>query len=383
VFEVSGTIRANTELEIRNPYITIAGQTAPAPGITLRGAGLLIMASDVLVQHLTVRVGDDPNGPPPENRDALRIESFQDPIKNIVVDHCSFSWSLDEMVSIFEKASNVSLLNNIFAEPLHDSLHPDGPHGYGVLIGAASNQVSAVSLVGNLMAHQLDRNPLSLAQDVVLVNNLVYNAGREVALGSRGATDTRTSIVGNVFVRGPNSDRGAPVTLIGSGPDALGSGTQVYLADNLWPGSSSDATAAAWAESPLSKSSIVARSAPAWPNGLAARATSGNGTLNQVLATAGARPASRDAVDLRIVAGVRNNGGQSVNCVADDGSARCGRNAGGWPALTQRTRALALPQNPNQIASDGYSNLEKWLHGMAAQVEGRAVAPAAPKANVQ
>ncbi len=74
VFEVSGTIRITTDMMIRNGNLTIAGQTAPSPGIMIRGAALRIQASDILVQHIRVRAGDDPNGPDPDNRDSLKIE---------------------------------------------------------------------------------------------------------------------------------------------------------------------------------------------------------------------------------------------------------------------------------------------------------------------
>ncbi|UPK05378.1 hypothetical protein [Bradyrhizobium sp. 170] len=94
IFEVSGYIDISPELSIFNPYLTIAGQTAPSPGITRRGGNLVIATSDVLVQHIRVRVGDDA-GSDPEDRDALTIDghsgSESNPIKNIVVDHCSFS----------------------------------------------------------------------------------------------------------------------------------------------------------------------------------------------------------------------------------------------------------------------------------------------------
>ena len=84
VFEVAGTINLTSELKVKNPYITIAGQTAPSPGITLRGAGLRITTHDVLVQHIRIRVGDNPNGPNPENRDGLGING-QSGVYNIVV----------------------------------------------------------------------------------------------------------------------------------------------------------------------------------------------------------------------------------------------------------------------------------------------------------
>src|SRR5262245_37354590 len=144
VFEVSGTIRITSDLIVRNGRLTIAGQTAPSPGITIRGAALRInQTSDVLVQHLRVRAGDDPNGPDPDNRDSLKIEgSDATPVRNIVIDHCTFSWAIDEVASVWGPHDNVTLSNNIFAEPLHESIHPSAsggvtPHGFGVIIGSS------------------------------------------------------------------------------------------------------------------------------------------------------------------------------------------------------------------------------------------------------
>src|SRR3569832_2099856 len=74
VFEVGGYIRLTEDLLIRNGPITIAGQTAPSPGITIRGAALKIQGSNVLVQHIRVRAGDDPTGPAPDNRDAMKLQ---------------------------------------------------------------------------------------------------------------------------------------------------------------------------------------------------------------------------------------------------------------------------------------------------------------------
>jgi hypothetical protein len=182
VFEVSGVIRLTTDLMIRNSKITIAGQTAPSPGIMLRGAALRIQASDVLVQHIRVRTGDDLNGPDPDNRDSLKIEgSATKPLNNIVIDHCSFSWAVDETASVWGQVDNVTFTNNIFAEPLNESIHPaysgNGvqKHGFGVLIGSAAG--NSVTMVGNLLAHIVERNPLSRASEFVFVNNLVYDRG--------------------------------------------------------------------------------------------------------------------------------------------------------------------------------------------------------------
>jgi hypothetical protein len=91
------------------------------------------------------------------------------------------------------------------------------------------------------------------------------------------------------------------------------------------------------------------------------------------------RPGERDTADARVVDSVRNRTGRFVNCVSADGSDRCARNAGGWPASVSRTRVLQLPADPDRVNPDGYTNLEKWLQQLAAEVEGRAEVPAPPR----
>jgi len=220
VFDVSGAIRITSDLVIRNNQIRIAGQTAPSPGIMIRGAAILITASDVLIQHIRVRTGDDTTGPNPDNRDSLKISgTAAKPVRNVVIDHCSFSWSIDEIASTWGPHDNITFTNNIFAEPLNDSLHPqyDGtsvmPHGFGVLFGQADN--SSITFVGNLMAHIVERNPLSRATELVMVNNLVYNRGTmDLDLQGEGGRVSNSSVVGNVFMRGPSFSRDTKPILV-------------------------------------------------------------------------------------------------------------------------------------------------------------------------
>lgn len=382
VFEVSGTITLPDDLTVRNRYITIAGQTAPSPGITLRGSGLLIKASDVLVQHIRVRPGDATGGEPPGNRDALKIEAPREaPISNVVVDHCTFTWSLDEIASAWQYWDNISLLNNIFAEPLHDSIHPEGKHGFGVLIGPVDG---SATLAGNLFANMESRNPMTAASRTVIVNNLIYNwANSAIDLQSRGLV-TQNSVVGNVFVRGPDTwSNKAPV---GFRADAstLRSGAKVFLSDNLLQGGAS--TSDAWASSvagsiygSLNVANFKSTAPLAWPASMTTLPTSENVVRDHVLKYSGARPADRDAVDTRIINQTRNGTGRMINCVASNGTTRCQLNGGGYPALAENRRALTLPANPNEVTASGYTNLELWLHRMAAQVEGRSVSsPEAP-----
>jgi hypothetical protein len=387
VFEVSGYIRLSSDMIIRNSKITIAGQTAPSPGITIRGAALRVQASDVLIQHLRFRVGDDPNGPDPENRDSLKIEgSSTKPVKNIVIDHCTFSWAIDELVSVWGPHDNITFSNNIFSEPLHDSIHPqkDGtgtePHGYGLLIGSVSSG-GRVSLIGNLFAHIYERNPLSRAKELVFVNNLVYNRGtRDLDLQSEQSRVTKSVVEGNVFVRGPsyvNDSR--PIYVRTSGSYREYSGAKVYVRDNRGPGGTSTSATVVLTGGDII-SGLMTASRPVWNTGLTARSTADNAVYNRVLQYAGARPASRDNTDKRIVDSVKNRNGYIINCVSSNGSTRCQKNARGWSTLAQNTRRLTLPSNPSSVASNGYTNLENWLHSMDETAQGltQSTSPVAP-----
>jgi hypothetical protein len=388
VFEVSGVIRLTADLTIRNGQLRIAGQTAPSPGIMIRGAGIKVTASDVLIQHLRVSPGDASSGPDPENRDALKITGTSaKPVRNVVIDHCSFSWSIDEIASTWGPHDNITFTNNIFAEPLDDSIHPqyDGsgvmPHGFGVLFGPADN--SSITFVGNLMAHIVERNPLSRASEFVMVNNLVYNRGNR-GLDLQGPDDriSKNSIVGNEFLLGPNFGRDtSPIFVRTEGADRLISGSRVYNSDNAAPDTDiSDAPLVTLVGGTLP--SLMTTSKPVWNSGLVVRRTAGNEVYTRVLANAGARPTDRDSVDRRIVSSVRSRTGKIINCVASNGTTRCNKNAGGWPTYAQNRRTLTLPANQASIASNGYSNLENWLNSMDRSLGGttQAESPAAPAA---
>jgi hypothetical protein len=390
VFEVSGIIHITADLMIRNGNLRIAGQTAPSPGIMLRGAAILVAASDVLIQHIRVRTGDDRIGPNPDNRDSLRISGMPDkPVHNVVIDHCSFSWSVDELASTWGPHDNITFSNNIFAEPLNDSIHPqyDGtgtmPHGYGVLFGSADH--SSITFVGNLLAHIVERNPLSRATQLVMVNNLVYDrAHMDVDLQGQDGLISDSSIVGNEFLRGPSFDRPTrPIFVRTLGSYSLVPGSRVYVHDNRAPDSGSTYSALVT----LTGGDVISRlmtetSAPVWNTGLVARNTANNAVYDRVLSYAGARPNDRDSVDKRVVLDVRKRTGKIINCVSPNGTTRCSKNAGGWPTYAHNRRTLTLPSNQSSIASNGYSNLENWLNSVDRSVDHvvQAESPASPPA---
>lgn len=377
VFEVSGTIDLDSTIRVENPYLTIAGQTAPAPGIMIRGASLAIATSHVLVQHIAIRPGDGLDGSNLRSRDSVKVLGTNGPAHNVVFDHCSLSWAIDENIEVWgDNWDGVTLSNNIFSEPLRNSPEEaGGAQGYGALVDAATGHVA---FIGNLFAHAYNRNPRSAAEDFVFVNNVVYNAGvTQLNLFNKNGLASNNSIVGNVFIKGQDTFAPMPILLNGAGVTdvltAILSGTSIYLEDN----EAEEATLDPWSivlnESDVPLSLLRASTPPVWPSNLDALPTEGGAVLDYVLTNAGTRPGQRNAVDARVVQDVRDGTGRIINCVSDDGSHRCRKNAGGWPSLANNTRVLDVPGNPSGDSDDdGYTNVEEWLHAFAAQVESRA-----------
>jgi hypothetical protein len=252
-----------------------------------------------------------------------------------------------------------------------------------VLFGPSDN--SSITFVGNLMAHIVARNPLSRAAELVMVNNVVYDRGQtDVDLASQDGRVSKTSVVGNVFLRGPSFSRDTrPIIVRTSSRFSLLPGSRVYVYDNSAPDSGSTYSELVTLTGGDVLPNLMSQTtAPIWNIGLVARKTANSAVYNRVLSFAGARPTDRDSVDKRIVASVRNRNGQIINCVSSNGTTRCNKNAGGWPTLAQNRRTLALPSNQDSIASNGYSHLENWLNSMDQSMDGvvQAASPTSPPA---
>lgn len=344
VFEVGGMISLADRIIVDNPYVTIAGQTAPSPGITLKGAGITIRTHDVLLQHLRIRVGDSPQGPDPMIRDGMEIlgpESF-----NVVVDHVSASWAIDENGSTWYPLSGVTINQCIFSEGLKNSLHPKGPHSMGLLIGDHSHDIF---IRGNLFAHNSERNPrINGDTSVVLVNNLAYNVQSSsfVLIGSiKGSS--HVSAAGNVFLKGPNTR--SRVVAIKVDEDAT-KGTAIYLKDNIPSFSEFDYEG---------QFDPRVQAPPIWVSPLEVMRS--EFVEDWVLANAGARPLDRDDVDKRVVAEVKNRSGKVIDKPED---------SGGWLSFEQSKRPFVVPMRPHDDDDgDGYSNIEEVLHELSRQLE--------------
>lgn len=345
-FEVGGRIDLKSDLRVRDPHVTVAGQTAPSPGITLAGGGLRISTHDVVVQHLRIRVGSEPGDTPLDDRDGIAIIGERNgsrPVYNVVIDHCSVSWAVDEGISTwFTPVHDITIRNSIVSEMLKDAGHPKGEHGYGLLVGDGSRRVS---VIGNLFAHNTRRNPVAgPGTETLIANNIVYDAAYNAIHFYGGPEPFLSSVVGNLVLPGPSSRKGDAVHF----QRRFHPASRVYLDGNRGPLGTGRAELVRADEPERAMQPLTAR--PPVPfDGLALVPAERLPAV--LLPRVGARPKDRDEVDRRIVAQVRAGGGGTI----DDP-----REVGGWPMPAPTWRPLSPPADP--------AHNERWLDRYAAEV---------------
>jgi len=330
----------------------------------LSGAGIRVATKEVVVQHLQIRPGDIKEGMDPSRRDGLAVggNSSTNPSYNIVLDHLSVSWGIDENASTWDpQTHDVTFSNCIIAEGLKNSIHPKGAHSMGLLIGSYSTDIS---IFNNLLAHNQDRNTyFQPGVTAEYLNNVVYDWGSawsnmtNLSDYNKLGVPVLLNFVGNYYKAGAASAKKGVIA-----GTSLVNSTRIYALANIGPTRLSD-SGDQWLISALPTSPYRTTS-PAIPSsGITARTPTA--AFDHVLANVGSRPKQRSVVDTRIISEVRNGTGDLKDCVAG-----CTRNAGGWPTIDQNRRVLTIPSNPNgDDNGDGYTNLENWLHGYLAQVQ--------------
>jgi hypothetical protein len=384
VFRVGGTITLQAGVDVLEPFLTVAGQTAPGGGVMINGAGLSILTHDVLLQHLRIRPGAiSPINP--EDNDAVTVLGYLGSGYNVVVDHVSMSWSEDEVFSTYAGAHDVTLSWSLVAEPLRLSRHQKGAHSAGVLF---TDGARCATMHHTLVAHAGFRNPLlqGLGRFDV-VENVLYDWG-ELATEVRdlGAV-SQVNLVGNVYRPGPSSQTAWRQVNVGVGhpvnqlikPESLYSTAthpRLFAFENFGP-ARPDATTDEWSiaswsfgteDLPDDYRSPTPFETPAVPRILGS-------VVDAVLAGTGATLPERDAVDARVVTEVVTGGGRIIDHVEE---------VGGFPTLAPGTpppdadhdgmpdtweNAHGLnPADPSDGAADrngdGYTNLEEYLHSL-------------------
>lgn len=323
VFEVGGVIDLDMkELRITEPFLTIAGQTAPQPGITVIKGGLTIATHDVVVRHLRVRPGDGLR--PKWSGDIDAITTVRG-ARDVIVDHCSLTWATDENLSAsstrflgesekawMEAASRrITYSNNIIAEGLANATHAKGEHSKGSLI---HDHVNDILIVGNLYAHNYERNPLFKggARGQV-INNLIYDPGQRavhynlIAEEWLGHPYSRGQVVarGNVMREGISTEEVAFFQVGGSGD------VNVYLEDNLAVDRLGNPVQqqGRYTTTPIEVEAM--KRPPALPFGVTLLPAAK--VQDEVIANAGARPWDRDDVDRRILADTIEGRGRIID----------------------------------------------------------------------
>lgn len=373
IFRVSGTIALKSAIVINKPYITIAGQTAPGDGICLKNYALVIAADHVIVRYIRCRPGDNAKA----EGDSLSLSSG----RNIIVDHCSTSWSVDETLSASSRGrlGNVTVQWCIISESLDDSIHHKGSHGYGSLIrGSFGN---GYTYHHNLYAHHHARLPrpgnyIDSSRDpegfvLDFRNNVIYNWAGDAAGynadGSNGTNSiTKINFIGNYYKSGNNS----------TGSLAFSESThtaRAFFSDNCMNGSYPDDP---WSLVTFKKFSDEDKKVYKQPEPIPVPAVKTDDAITaykRILAESGAILPKRDAVDIRIVNDVKNGTGKIIN---DE------QQVGGWPELksTEPPKDADKDGMPdewekqhgfdsNDLAdgnedtdANGYTNLEEYLN---------------------
>lgn len=381
IFKVSGYIILESELKISKGDITIAGQTAPGDGITLRGsensdmAGIAINTNNVIVRGLRIRLG--PGRDHGKNGDALQMTWGG---RNIIFDHCSFSWGTDEIINPWG-ASQITFQNCIFSEALMYSSHEYStdsssdryyrPHSMGMIVGSGSTDIS---ICNSIFAHNNQRNPLiggnsDSGKKFELVNNVYYNWGE---FGTVLSSDVglEINLINNVHIEGPDTNSSRyPIQISSSARIYAKGNINKFRASNSEPEWNAIGNAAAPYNQQANQSSQV--SSP-FNYPLSDAQTMSPGALVSLL-TENAGSFTHDAVDKRVMNDIISGSGQLINDPSEvggypklvSGTAYSDRDKDGiadeWEISTGLDPDFAEDANADRN-SDGYSNLEEFLH---------------------
>lgn len=397
IFDVGGVIRLKSDLMIRPGcgFVTIAGQTAPFPGVTLANGGIAVCANDVLIQHIAVRPGDRLK--PVENRDCIKVEPMPgQPVHHVVIDRVSMSWAVDETFSTWGSRADVhdiTLSRSILSEPIVNGGHPKGSHPYGALGGRGTTNLT---LRGNLLAFALGRNPLIRddTSGAQVINNFIYRPGvwsnSVMYIGDLPRPPHAVSLIGNVVIRHPlplqleqtnGQGQRAPVSYARS--DYRNTGIYVhkqispeaglYLADNrffdphtsIWhPVDGDPWNTEIFRDSPDHPVKRLAADPYAGSGGTAWSPLPVSEVESWVRGEAGKMPASRDALDAALIEKIHQRTGSFRTDLARG-------EEDPWAAVDHSTRRrLALPADPNADPDgNGYTELEEWLHQLDQGIE--------------
>jgi pectate lyase len=388
LFRVSGTITLKDDIHIQEPYLTIAGQTAPGEGVQIRGAHLRIEAHDVIIRHLKVRSGDLENDSDQENRDAITINNM-DQAYNIVIDHSTLIWGPDiGGLSFLSGTHDATVSYSIMGEGLYLSHHPEGiqatdGHSMSMNITELDSPVPPRRITAhhNLLTTSADRNPRIIGgENIDIVNNVIYNWSHSSGQGNPRSLN----LINNNYIRGPMTSN--PLAFFIWMPKVEDGGSlhysSVYETGNVTEGFMRKR------KGPLlvyTNTRFTPYSMPKEDPPLLAydKVLRGAGANLQVGAPTGEFRTIRDSVDERIIDNVVNRTGSFFNGIDYDTVG--GFRAISWPELRsgiaatdddfdgmpdaweqlyfRHTRRGSPEKSYGDYDRDGYTDVEEYLNG--------------------
>jgi len=375
VFDVAGTIELKSPLKIENKaYITVAGQSAPGDGITLKDYGLELKKSrDIVVRYIRMRLGD--KNKPPSGPDVMTVDYCD----NVIIDHCSLSWGIDGIQDM-RGCTGYTMQWCILSEALNNSIHPKGAHA---MCASFRQPKDNISIHHNLFSTCRERHPTIGGNkdkpDVIVDfrNNVIYNWS-----GAANVTDSQTNLINNYFKPGPETDvTRLPIAMKTEAP----TGAHGYMAGNIfegWGDLNADNYAAIDFTRWLGKGNYQYagtiedwKAEAAFDVGEYAPETQPATEAYETVLTQVGASLNRDAVDNRVIQNVRNKQGRIIDSQDE---------VGGWPLLNpgtcpvdtdrdgmsdewEKTHGLN-PDNADDrnddLDQDGYTNLEEYLNGL-------------------
>ncbi|MGG9972065.1 T9SS type A sorting domain-containing protein [Ferruginibacter sp. SUN002] len=406
VFRVSGTIRLTSRLVLNRPNTTIAGQTAPGDGICIADYPVSISADNLIIRYLRFRLGDKNQNLGMVNGsgdgDALSGTGH----KNIIIDHCTMSWSNDEAFTVYD-GDSTTLQWNILSEPLNYSYHFESGdsdferHGYGGIWGGKHTTAHH-----NLIAHVKGRAPRFCGsrfmgdgatpglENVDFRNNVIYNWQDYNVNGGEGGN---YNVVNNYYKFGPSTSTTAArkFMIINPGKSSTLPYGKYYLTGNYVEGSTANTNSnwlgalmdGASGATNIAAAKAAATATVAFP-WLAIPDESAADAYTRVLKNAGCVLPNRDTLDARIVNDVINGTGKIIDVQGGYPAHSTNTPAGfaatlnAWPTLAsapaptdsdkdgmpdeweqQRGLNSNNATDRNGYHSNGYTNIENWLNG--------------------
>ncbi len=344
LFEVSGYINLTSYIRVTDDYVSIYGQTAPSPGITVSGVDVIdFRCNYVVLQHLRFRSSYNNYGG--DQVDALTVYQGS----NVFIDHCSFSYAEDECLGIGGANGTftgpLTVQNCIFSWPLHYNT------GKGMLLGG---DFDSTSVVRSAFIHCADRTPFpgdSIYTAFEVVNTLSYNCAY-FGISFADSDSAKYHVIGNEWRSGPNSSGQREVLRIRSAMNSFEN--SYYLYDNYSPTrvGVSEWDSVVYYENSSKDSSDYKSDTPF--SGYETNYYSYTALDDSLTANAGARPWDRDSVDILALNDMVNQTGSWITYQSE----------AYYPQLAQNTTTLNVPDNPHSNSGDGYTNLEKWVYEM-------------------